>query len=369
MASKLTRRIPASGIRRIFEMAREVENPLDFSLGQAHFEVPEPLQKAAEEVIRAGRNGYTITQGIPQLHDFIQRDLKTRLGLEPESVLVTSGATGALLLACLAVLDPGDEVLVPSPCFVLYRHHVTVSGATTRFIDTYPDFRLTPERLEAALTPKARLLILNNPCNPTGVALTPEELKAIADICHRNRIRVVADEVYERFTYDLPHTSFLKFDREAVLVNAFSKTFAVAGWRLGYAAGPRSIIEAMTTLQQVVYVCPPTPAQFAIARAAEACDVEALIRPYARRRDLVYDSLKEHFELVRPQGAFYAFPRTPWGTDLEFVEEAIRKRVLVVPGSSFSDRNTHFRISFAAPFEMLREGMQVLQDLAGKGGP
>lgn len=362
MHAKRMEQLEGSGIRRIFELGQRMKNPIDFSLGQAHFDAPKQVKEAAMGAIQAGKNRYTVTAGIPELRDVISREMADE-GVRPESILVTCGAEGGLLLSILAMADESVEVLVTDPCFATYGHIIKLAGSKVRWIDTYPDFRLTPMRLEAACTEKSRILLFNSPVNPTGVAYTPDEIRELAHTAKRLGLQVISDEVYDRFCYDYPHECFAKHDSGAVIVRAFSKTWGVAGWRIGFAFGPKEIIGNMTMLQQFTFICAPAPFQWAAARAIDT-DVSPYIDDYRRKRDFVYESLSRAFELNRPEGAFYAYCRSPNDDTESFMKKCIENEILVVPGSAFSTRNTHFRVSFATDDETLKRGIEMLVRLA-----
>jgi aspartate/methionine/tyrosine aminotransferase len=363
--AKLAKRmseVEASGIRRVFDLAAKIKNPCNLSIGQPDFDVPEPAKEAAIEACRAGFNKYTVTQGIPELREGIKAKLKAR-GWEPEDVIITSGVSGGLTLAVLAMVDAGDEVLVPDPYFLGYKQLLKLVGANPVYVDTYPDFRLSPERLERAATPRTKLLFLNSPANPTGAVASEADLKGIAEICRKRGISVISDEVYDAFSYDGPAPSITKFLPEALVLNGFSKIHGMTGWRLGYAAGPKELLREMLKLQQITFVCAPSITQKG-ALAALDLNTESQIASYRRKRDLIYEGLKGKFEVAKPAGAFYIFPKVPKGTDAEFVERAIAKECLIIPGSVFSERNTHFRISYATTEEQLRRGIDILTGLA-----
>lgn len=362
MFANRMKHLESSGIRKMFELKTKMKNPIDLSLGQADFDVPKRVKEAAIRAIREGKNGYTMTTGIPELRKAIADSLKKE-GVEAESMLVVSGASGALALSLLALADESVEVLVTDPCFVTYIQQIRLAGATPRWIDTYPDFRLTPERLEAAVTPKSRILLFNSPVNPTGIHYTPDEIKALAKTAQRLGLQVISDEVYDRFGYDHPHECWLKHDSGGVLIRAFSKTLGMAGWRIGFAAGPKAIIDHMTTLQQFTFICINTPAQWACVKALQT-KLPDFQKIYRKKRDLVLEGLSKAFSFKRPEGAFYVFPEYPAGDGDRFIDECLKNELLVVPGKAFSRQNTHFRISFATDNRTLKRGIDLLVRLA-----
>ena len=354
--------VDASGIRRVFDLAAKLADPINLSIGLPDFDVPEAAKEAAIGAIRRGDNRYTPTQGIGPLRERLAADL----GRAVEEVFITSGVSGGLFLSILATVDPGEEVVFLDPYFVMYRHLVTMAGGRSVPVESYPDFRFDVEKVEAAITPRTKLLVLNTPSNPTGVTMTEAEVRAAADLARRHDLLVVADEIYVPFLYGQATTvpSISELYDKVVLLRGFSKTYGMTGWRLGYAAGPREVIEQMIKLQQYTYVCAPAPFQHAALTALDL-DVSAHVSAYRRKRDIVVEELADAFGLTVPDGAFYAFPEAPAGTTgTEFCERMIARNVLVIPGGVFSGRDTHFRISFATTDDRLREGCRLLSEAA-----
>ncbi|MBN1846184.1 MAG: aminotransferase class I/II-fold pyridoxal phosphate-dependent enzyme [Sedimentisphaerales bacterium] len=358
--------IEASGIRRIWALAASRPNPVNFSIGQPDFDAPEAVKAAAIEAIRRGQNGYTLTAGLPQLQEAIAEQVEREFGWTRPAVLVSSGLSGALLVGLMATINPGDGVLFADPYFVSYRHLVNLLGGQCQYIDTYPDFSLAAERIEAALQPNSKVMIVNSPANPTGAVYSADQLREAADLAGRNDVLVFSDEIYKDFSYDGPAESIARYYERTVVMRGFSKSYGVTGWRLGYLAAPeplRGLIEAMATLQQYTFVCAPHPFQQAALTALQT-DVGEPIRHYAAKRDMIYEGLKDHFDLVRPAGAFYAFVRAPQDRATPFVERAIEHDVLVIPGSVFSRRDSHFRLSYATGDERIQTGIERLCRLA-----
>ncbi len=355
--------VEASGIRRVFEMAQSLHDPIDLSIGQPDFDVPEPIKTAAKAAIDAGFNGYTLTQGIPELRELLLADVRRRFPGQDRDVLVTSGTSGGLFLAFLALLDPGDAVLVPDPYFVAYPNHIALAGGRMVAVDTYPDFRPDPDRLAAAIVPRTKAIVFSTPANPTGVALDAATAQGIVELARRHGLVVISDEIYRGFHYDGPAVSPAAFGEHVLVVEGFGKTYGMTGWRLGWVHGPSRLVQEMAKLQQFTYVCAPSIAQRA-ALTAWTTDMTATQAAYRRKRDRIVAGLQEHYELVVPQGAFYAFPKVPWGTATEFAKEALRHKLLIIPGKVFSQRDTHFRISYAVPDATLERGIAALQELA-----
>jgi aspartate aminotransferase/aminotransferase len=360
-----TKMIDASGIRKVFALAATMKDPVNFSIGQPDFDVPQELKDKAIAAIITGQNKYSQTAGDDSLKDQIIRQVKREFGWKNPSVIVTSGVSGGILLTLLAIINPGDEVIIPDPYFVMYKHLVNMLGGRCVFVDSYPDFGLPVEKITAAITGKTKLIILNSPCNPTGVVYTAEQVKAMAKIAAEKDIVVMTDEIYEKFCYDGACPSIAGYWDKTILLRGFSKSYAMTGWRLGFAAVHESlkcVVEEMTKIQQYTFVCAPTPFQKAAISALDF-DVSSLVDVYRKKRDLVYNGLKDKFELVKPGGAFYAFVKVPNGSATKFVEKAIANNVLVIGGNVFSEKDTHFRISYATSDDKILRGIEILRKL------
>jgi aspartate aminotransferase/aminotransferase len=267
------------------------------------------------------------------------------------------------LLALAAVVNPGDEVLFFDPYFVMYPPLVTLVGGTPVMVETYPDFQIDVDRVQAAITPRTKAILVNVPNNPSGAVYARDSLRDLALLARDRGVFLLSDEVYRAFCYDAPHVSPAEFNEDVMVFDGFSKAYGMTGWRLGFAHGPSRIIQEMIKLQHYSFVCAPSMVQHAGVVAWD-CDVSGIIADYRRKRNRLYDGLKDRFELVQPGGAFYMFPRTPWGTGNEFVDEAIRNNLLIVPGNAFSRRDTHFRLSYAAPDTAIERGIEILNRVA-----
>jgi aspartate aminotransferase/aminotransferase len=361
-----TGKIDASGIRKVFALAAELEDPVNFSIGQPDFDVPDALKDEAIKAIKDGLNKYSQTAGDSLLKEKIAEQVKNEFGWAEPAVLVTSGVSGGLLLAFMALINPGDEVIIPDPYFVMYKHLVNMLGGKCVFADSYPDFKLPVEKIGEAITAKTKLIILNSPCNPTGVVYSEQQIKALAEVAAEKDILVMTDDIYEKFCYDGDCPSIAHHYDRTLLLRGFSKSYAMTGWRLAYTAAHgslRDVVEEMTKIQQYTFVCAPTPFQQA-AIAALDYDVSDLVDAYRKKRELLYEGLKDKFELIKPGGAFYAFVKAPGGSGTEFVEKAIANNVLVIPGNVFSEKDTHFRISYATSNDKIQEGIEILRKLA-----
>ncbi len=382
--------IEGSGIRRIFELAAGLKDPINLSIGQPDFAVPEVLRRAAVQAIESGRNGYTLTQGDATLRARTAEHLKADVGwdVHPDlppvddpdrtALMITSGTSGGLMLAAMALLDPGDEVIIPDPYFVVYPNISKMLNVKTVLCDTYPDFRMTAERVAPLITERTKYVLFNSPSNPSGVTPTGEECRELLELCRERGIVLLSDEIYDEFVYSdaveesprgeagkrCPSPARFEGAEETVLlVRGFGKTYGCTGWRMGYAAGPGPVIREMGKLQQYSFVCAPSIAQAGCVAAFEA-DVSAHVADYQRRRDMVMEILSPVTEVEKPGGAFYLFPKVPEGmTGSELVERAIEREVLCIPGGVFSSRDTHVRLSLSAPEAKLRQGVEILAEL------
>jgi aminotransferase len=391
LISDRTNAIDASGIRRIFALASTLDDPINLSIGQPDFVVPEPIRQAAIDAIDNNINGYTLTQGLPSLLEKVNAWLGHDLGWDTKTVntpehtgpvsLITSGTSGGLVLAFMALLNPGDECIIPDPYFVAYPHWATLCGAKAVTVDTYPDFKLTAERIEPLISEKTKFVLLNTPSNPAGVVMSKDECIKLRDLCRSKGVLLITDEIYDEFAFSDATTDSCAADPtqprcpsparirgshdDVLLIRGFGKTYGCTGWRLGYAAGPRAIVEQMAKLQQYTFVCAPAPLQ-AGAQACFETDMSVFVEEYQSRRDLVLEKLGSLTEIATPGGAFYAFIKVPEHlgiTGTEFAELAIKRNLLTIPGAAFSSRDTHFRISFATNRTKLTQGLDILADL------
>jgi aspartate aminotransferase len=358
-----TRAFDSSGIRKVFDLAAKMKDPINFSIGQPDFDVPDPIKDACIDAIRAGKNAYTVTQGLPVLRDKLQARIDKQYGHADRKLLVTSGTSGGLSLVMWSLVNPGDEVLMFDPYFVMYPALTKLVGGVPVIIDTYPDFRIDLNKVAAAITPRTKLILLNSPANPTGVLTNEAEVRGLAKLAADKNAILVSDEIYSSFCFDQPLVSPAKFNDRTLVIDGFSKSHGMTGWRLGYVHGPGEIIDAMTKLQQYTFVCAPQPVQWAGAIAMDV-PVDSYVTDYRRKRDLIYSGLADKYDVVKPGGAFYIFPKAPQGTGSQFVTKAIERGLLIIPGNIFSHHDTHFRISYAASDQTIQRGIEVLRSLA-----
>jgi aspartate aminotransferase/aminotransferase len=361
-----TRLFDASGIRKVFDLGAKLKDPINLSIGQPDFDVPDEVRRVAVEAIQGRKNGYALTQGMPVLREKLQAGIDRQFGHADREVFVTSGSSGGLVLALMVLIDPGDEVIVFDPFFVMYDALLQAFGGVPVYVDTYPDFRVELDRVAAAITRRTKAILFNSPANPTGAVASEEEVRGLARLAAEKNVLLISDEIYRHFCYDAPFVSPAAHNEQTLVIDGFSKTYGMPGWRVGFAHGPGPVIQQMIKFQQYTFVCAPHPFQVAAAAAMDA-DTGPQIEAYRRKRDLIVAGLSDCYELVRPGGAFYAFPKAPWGTGTEFVSRAIEEhRLLIIPGNVFSRRDTHFRLSYAASERTIERGVEALRKLAGK---
>lgn len=360
--------IDASGIRKVFDLAATMDNPINLSIGQPHFDTPQTVKDALCQAVQDGKNAYSQTQGIPPLREALKKQIDQQFGHNDREVFVTSGTSGALMLALCTLLNPDDEVIVFDPWFVMYKHLTTLAGGKVVQISTYPDFKIPVDQVEAAITDRTKVILLNSPGNPTGAVASEAEVKGLAKLAAKHDVALISDEIYRSFSYDCDVPSAATFNPETIVIDGFSKSHSMTGHRLGYAHGPSSVIQQMMKLQQFTFVCAPHPIQWAGLSAMEL-DLSDNLNSYRKKRDFMVDALKDDFEIHGGQGAFYLFLKAPWGTGTQFVTEAIRNNLLIIPGNVFSPQDTHFRVSFAATDEQLAAGADILKRVARQGQP
>ena len=370
--SKTVRDLKPSGIRRFFDLAANMEGVVSLGVGEPDFVTSWTIREAAINSLEEGYTTYTANAGILELRREISKYLERQfhVSYNPEDqIIVTVGASQALDIALRAILNPGDEVIVVEPCFVAYSPLVTLAGGKPVTVQTLKenDFKLMPEQLEAAITPKTKALLICTPNNPTGTQLGKAELVKIAEIVKKHDLLVIADEIYAELSYDEKFTSFAAIDglmERTILINGFSKAFAMTGWRLGFVCAPTEISEAMYKIHQYGMMCASTMSQHAGIEALRygMPDVEEMRQSYRRRRNYIVKSFKEiGLDCHNPGGAFYAFPSiaSTGLTSQEFAEKLLmEEHVAVVPGDVFGESGEgHIRCSYASSMEQLKEAI------------
>ena len=374
MLSRRAVAIKPSGIRKFFDIAAEMDDVISLGVGEPDFKTPWNIRRAGIESLERGHTWYTANSGLMQLREAACGYLKRRFTLEydpKKELLITVGGSEAIDIAIRALVEPGDEVLVVEPSFVCYTPITELTGGVPVPIATRAEdaFRLTPEQLKAAITPRTKLLILPFPNNPTGAVMRRAHLEAIAGVLRGTDIMVLSDEIYAELTYgDERHISFAEIDgmkERTILVQGFSKSYAMTGWRLGYAAGPAPVIKQMTKIHQFSIMCAPTTSQYAAVEALRNgdADIEEMRGQYDMRRRLLVDGLNRMgLDCFSPEGAFYVFPsiRSTGLSSSDFCMRLLEaERVAVVPGDAFGESGEGFvRISYSYSVNHLLEALK-----------
>lgn len=372
--------LPPSGIRRFFELASSIRDCISLGVGEPDFVTPWEIRDAAIKSVQAGKTQYTSNAGLLSLREEIAGYLSARFNAvyEPGSeIIVTIGASEAIDLALRTLVCPGDEVLIPSPSYVSYAPNAAITGGVAVAVETSAKngFALTPELLEKAITPRSKALILPYPNNPTGAIMTRAQLEKIAEVAERNDLFVISDEIYAELTYGQKHASFAAIPgmkKRTILINGFSKAFAMTGWRLGYFCAPEAVVKAAYKIHQYTIMCAPTASQVAgeaalrSGREDEYRAVTEMRESYdVRRRYLVAKFNEIGLSTFEPKGAFYVFPsvKSTGLTGDEFAERLLKEqRVAVVPGSAFGDSGKYFvRCSYATSLADLKTAAQRIK--------
>jgi aminotransferase len=371
--SNRMRSVPASGIRKFFDLLSTIDDVISLGVGEPDYVTPEPFRRAAIQSIERGDTHYTSNYGLPELREKLSDHLFRLYGVRydpKDEIVITSGSSEALDVTLRALLDPGDEVLCADPCYVAYMPTTIMAGGTFVPVPTYStnDFRLLPEQTEAAVGSRSRALLLGYPANPTGATMGREDLLGIAEVAQRNDLVVISDELYDRMTYEGQHTCFASLpgmrDR-TVLLGGFSKAYAMTGWRLGWVAAPAPLAEAVMKVHQYVMMSAPTAAQYAGIAAIEQGEsfVSEMVAEYNRRRRLIVDGFRAiGLPTFEPRGAFYAFPDiSVTGLDSTTFSERLltEERVAVVPGGAFGACGEGYvRACYASGYEAIERALE-----------
>ena len=373
-----------SGIRKFFDLAAEMPECISLGVGEPDFKTPWAVREAGIESLEHGRTRYTSNAGLKELRAEIARYLDRRMGLKydpAKEVLVTVGGSEAIDMCIRTLVQPGDEVIIPEPCFVCYEPITTLSGGVPVHVACRQEdeFRLRADALKAAITPRTKLLIMPFPNNPTGAVMERADLEAIAEVLRGTDIMVLSDEIYAELNYGLQnHVSIATLPGMAertVVVNGFSKTYAMTGWRLGYACGPAPIIRIMTKIHQSAIMSAPTTSQYAAITALKDCDgeIERMRNEYNMRRRLVVKSFNDMgLSCFEPRGAFYAVPgiKSSGMTSEEFCTKLLeQKHVAIIPGNAFGASGEGYaRVSYAYSVEHLMEALRRIREFLSENG-
>ena len=380
LSAKLTARVknvPPSGIRRFFEIAATMEEVITLGIGEPDFVSPDPIIEAAKQSMDRGLTGYTSNAGIAELRDAVSSEINDRYGVyyNPASeILITVGVSEAVQLAMLALLQPGDEILIPEPCFVSYGPTAIFAGATVKYVPTSveTDFEVTAADIEAQLTPQSKMLFLSYPSNPTGAVLRRETLEEIAELVVKHDLIVLSDEIYDRLiygdAYEAGHTCLPSIEalrERTILLGGFSKAYAMTGWRVGYVCAPPAVYDAMYKLHQYMIMSAPSASQWAAVAALRDCqpDVERMRTAYDQRRRTIVDGFRAAgLPTFEPEGAFYCFPdiRSTGLSSEDFAQQLLdEEHVAVVPGDAFGPSGAGYvRCSYANSLENIEESVR-----------
>ena len=374
--SKKIEGIQPSGIRKFFDVVSEMPDAISLGVGEPDFDTPYSVREEGIYALEKGRTFYTSNAGLKELREEISRYLKRKYSLDYDAdneIMVTVGGSEAIDVALRCMVDPGDEVLIPTPCYVSYLPCAIMADAVPKVIELKAEnqFKLTRQELLDSITDKTKILILAFPNNPTGAIMTKEELEELVPVIIEHDLYVISDEIYSELTYDNKHCSIASLPgmkERTVTINGFSKAFAMTGWRLGYACAPKEIMKQMIKLHQFAIMCAPTNSQFAAVEALRNCDddVDRMVEAYNQRRRFLLNSFKEMgIDCFEPFGAFYVFPSiAKFGmTSEEFANRLLREQKLaVVPGTAFGECGEGFvRISYAYSIENLKQGMDRIR--------
>ena len=374
--SKKIEGIQPSGIRKFFDVVSEMPDAISLGVGEPDFDTPYSVREEGIYALEKGRTFYTSNAGLKELREEISRYLKRKYSLDYDAdneIMVTVGGSEAIDVALRCMVDPGDEVLIPTPCYVSYLPCAVMADAVPKMIELKAEnqFKLTRQELIDSITDKTKILILAFPNNPTGAIMTKEELEELVPVIIEHDLYVISDEIYSELTYDNKHCSIASLPgmkERTVTINGFSKAFAMTGWRLGYACAPKEIMKQMIKLHQFAIMCAPTNSQFAAIEALRNCDddVDRMVEAYNQRRRFLLNSFKEMgIDCFEPFGAFYVFPSiAKFGmTSEEFANRLLREQKLaVVPGTAFGECGEGFvRISYAYSIENLKQGMDRIR--------
>ncbi len=380
--SKRVVSLKPSGIRKIFNIAATMDDVISLCIGEPDFDTPKSIVEAGCQALRDGKTHYSANHGFMELRQLLTAHMDKLYGVEfdPQTeTMITVGVSEGLYLAFTAIINPGDEVIVPNPCFVSYEAEVKMAGGKTVSVPSFAErnFDLEPELIEKAITPKTKAIVFSNPCNPTGAVASEAALEKVAEIAKKYNLIVVTDEVYDRLVYGgHKHTCFASLPGmkdHTILLGGFSKSYSMTGWRVGYALAPAPILNTMVRIHQYSIMCAPTVSQMAACEALLNCEesVQEMREEYDRRRRLIVDGLNSlGLPTFEPKGAFYAFPdiRSTGLDDETFCERLLYEaRVAMVPGSAFGPHGAGYvRASYATSYEKIEEALERIGNFLKK---
>lgn len=347
-----------------FAKAKGLANPIDLSIGVPYGEMTPAGRDAAVKALQAGKTTYTPAGGLVDLRAVVAQKLRQRnhIAATTDTTIITAGVSAGLFLAMAAILDPGDEIIIPDPFFLAYRELAVLLDAKPVFLDTYPSFDLDIERLTQLISPRTKAVLINSPNNPAGTVYGRETLKSLAAVCRKHDLIVISDEVYEDFVFAGEHVSIGSMYQPTITLNGFSKNHAMTGLRIGYAHSTPEIIAAMTELEQFVFFSNSSVAEHA-AKAVLGVSTEPAMQHYAKNREYIMEHLNPAYTYSGSMGSFFFFIKHPTLNGREVAEKALAEQLVVIPGDLFSLKTTHFRVSYATSLNNLAAGIDILNKL------
>lgn len=352
-----------SAVRKAFSAGRK-EGVINLTIGQPDFDVPVVIKNEAKKYIDEGYNCYTDTRGVLKLRQAISEYLDEKGVTRNENeIIVTPGTTAGIYMSLMAIINPGDEIIIFEPYFVAYKEIINLLGAKAVIAKTDDNFQPLISNLKKVVTKKTKAIIINSPNNPTGVIYSKEVIKGVVAVAKEINAYIISDEVYTEFNYGVKVSSSAEYYKKTIILDGLSKSKGMTGWRIGFIAGPKDIIDAIEKIQQFSFVCAPAPFQYASVNSLKEKIDSAIINRYQEIRDGLYNGLKDNYKIVEPEGAFYMFIKTPILGEL-FAKKLLKNNVAVVPGSAFGDNcKNYIRISFAIKKELVPEIIRVFKSI------
>ncbi len=352
-----------SAVRKAFSAGRK-EGVINLTIGQPDFDVPVVIKESAKKYINEGFNRYTDTRGILKLRQAVSGYLKEKgINRKEDEIIITPGTTAGIYMSLMTLINPGDEIIIFEPYFVAYKEIINLLGGKTIIAKTDDNFQPLISDLSKKITNKTKAIIINSPNNPTGAVYSKEIIKEVVNIAKRANIYVISDEVYTEFSYGIKVSSPAEYYKKTIVLDGLSKSKGMTGWRIGFIAGPKDIVNAIEKIQQFSFVCAPAPFQYASADYLKEKIDSMVINRYQEIRDELYNGLKNDYQIVEPKGAFYMFIKTPLSGE-QFAKKLLKNNVAVVPGSAFGDNcRDYIRISFAIKRELAPEIIRVFKNI------
>ena len=359
--SNRARIVDGSGIRKMSELSKNMIKPINLSVGQPDFDVPNNIIEAMYVAAKEGKNKYPPTQGVNKLRRKILE--KKKIKNSDIDVVITPGTTAAIFIALTTCFNEQDEILIADPYYVQYLEMLKILNIIPRIVDTYPDFKFNLEKIKKYITPKTKGIIINSPNNPTGVLLKNNELEEILQYAKTNNLVVIYDEIYKDFNFSKENLDLTDIYNNVIVINGFSKTYAMTGWRLGYAIANKVLVERMTRIQAQIYTSASSIIQYGAIEALDT-DMTSFIDRYKERHKYVKNNLSKYYNISNSEGGFYFFVEVPKELNMnatEFCKYAITKNLVLIPGKVFSQYDTHFRFSICQDIEELKKAIDILK--------